>query len=242
MSRANLLAFIAHQARQIERLTGQNAELRARVEKLEGQQAKNSSNSSKPPSSDGLKKPKAKSRREKGKRKSGGQPGHVGKTLEMTARPDAVVVHALSQCEHCQQDLSGVAVADVVKRQVFDMSPMRLAVTEHQAQVKCCPQCGCQQRAAFPAGVSAPTQYGPNVLAQAVYLHSYHLLPLARLREGFADWVGQGLSEGTLQRALAQMAQAVAPALDTINDGRTRCEVVHLDETVGQSRLKKEEK
>ena len=231
MSRENLLTYIGHQAKQIELLQAQNAALQGRVVKLEGQQAKNSSNSSKPPSSDGMKKPKAKSRREKGKRKSGGQPGHVGETLEMTARPDAVVVHELAACGKCQHDLSGVAVADVVKRQVFDIPPLRLQVTEHQAQVKCCPACGCQQRAVFPAGVSAPTQYGPNVLAQAVYLHSYQLLPLARIREWFADCVGQGLSKGTLQRALGQMAQAVAPALDAIYEGLTRCEVVHLDET-----------
>lgn len=66
MSRENLVAFIQHQAEQIELLKAQNAALQARVDRLEAQLAKNSSNSSKPPSSDGLKKPKPKSRREKG--------------------------------------------------------------------------------------------------------------------------------------------------------------------------------
>lgn len=231
MSRENLVAFIEHQAKQIELLKAQNAALQARVEKLEAQLAKNSSNSSKPPSSDGLKKPAPKSRREKGKRQSGGQPGHKGETLKMVATPDAVVVHRLERCGHCQTDLSSVAVSAVVKRQVFDIPPLRLQVTEHQAQVKCCPHCGCQQRAAFPDGVGAPTQYGRNLLAHTVYLHSYQLLPLARLREWFQDCVGQGLSEGTLQQALVQMAVAVAPALDTIYAGLTRSAVVHLDET-----------
>jgi transposase len=231
LSRENLLAFIERQAEQIELLKAQNAAFQARVEKLEAQLAKNSTNSSKPPSSDGLRKVAPKSRRERGQRKSGGQVGHKGETLERVATPDEVIVHRLSTCEHCQQDLSQVSVAGMVKRQVFDLPPLRLQVTEHQAEVKVCP--GCQQtgRALFPQGVNAPTQYGPNVLAQAVYLHSYHLLPLARLREWFADCLGQGLSEGTLQRALAQMAAAVAPALDTIYEGVTRSEVVHLDET-----------
>lgn len=231
MSRENLVAFIQYQAEQIERLEAQVAQLEAQVEKLEARLAKNSTNSSKPPSSDGLKKPAPKSRREKGKRQSGGQPGHKGETLEMVATPDAVVVHRLEVCGQCQADLSGVTVAEVVKRQVFDIPPMRLQVTEHQVEVKQCPGCRCKQRAAFPNGVNAPTQYGPNLLAHAVYLHSYHLLPLARLREWFEDCVGQGLSEGTLQRALAQMAEAVAPALDTIYEGLTHADVVHLDET-----------
>jgi len=231
MSRENLLAFIHYQAKQIELLKAQNTQLRARVEKLEGQLAKNSSNSSKPPSSDGLKKPKPKSRREKGKRKTGGQPGHKGETLAMVATPDVIEVHSLSRCGHCQYDLSGVRVVDVVKRQVFDLAPIRLQVTEHQVEVKRCPICGCKQRSAFPDGVQAPTQYGPNVLAHAVYLHSYHLLPLARIREWFEACVGQGLSEGVLQRALQQMADAVAPSLDAIYEGLTHSAVVHVDET-----------
>lgn len=231
MSRENLLAFIGYQAEQIDLLKAQNAELHARVEKLEAQLTKNSTNSHKPPSSDGLKKPMPKSRRESGKRKSGGQPGHKGETLAMVAAPDEVIVHALRRCEHCHHDLSGTAVMGLVKRQVFDIPPLRLQVTEHQAEVKVCPGCQHTGRAAFPQRVNAPTQYGPNVLAQAVYLHSYHLLPLARLREWFVDCVGQGLSEGTLQGALAQMAEAVAPALDTIYEGLTRSKVVHLDET-----------
>jgi transposase len=157
--------------------------------------------------------------------------GHSGETLAMVAAPDEVVVHRLATYGHCHHDLSDVVVAGMVRRQVFDIPPMRLLVTEHQAEVKRCPLCGCQQRAVFPAGVHAPTQYGPNVLAHAVYLHSYHLLPLARIREWFQDCVGQGLSEGTLQGALAQMAEAVSPALDTIYEGLTRSMVVHLDET-----------
>jgi transposase len=231
MSREALLAFIEHQAGQIAALQAQNAQLSGRIEKLEARLAKNSSNSSQPPSSDGLKKAKAKSRREKGKRKSGGQAGHKGETLEQVAIPDEVEVHGLSRCEHCQRDLLGVAVEAVIKRQVFDIPPLRLSVREHQAEVKVCPHCGQTGQAAFPQGVSAPTQYGSNLLAQAVYLHSYHLLPLKRLREWFEDCVGQAVSEGTLQRALAQMAAAVAPALDRIYEGLTRSEVIHLDET-----------
>lgn len=231
MSREQLLAFIQHQAQQIELLKAQNAALEARVEKLEHRLNQNSTNSSKPPSSDGLKKPKPKSRRETGKRHSGGQPGHEGDTLKLVAAPDEVVLHALNTCPHCQHNLSQEVVERMVKRQVFDLPPMRLQVTEHQAQVKMCPGCGQRSRAAFPTGVNAPTQYGPNVLAHAAYLNSYHLIPIARVREWFVDCVGQVVSAGTIERAVAQLAEAVAPSLDAIYAGLTRCEVVHYDET-----------
>jgi transposase/uncharacterized coiled-coil protein SlyX len=231
LSRESLLALIEHQARQIELFKAQVAQLTAQVEKLQGQLAKNSTNSSKPPSSDGLKNPAPKSRREKGQRKSGGQAGHDGNTLEMVAVPDEVVVHALNACPHCHTDLTRLAASRVVKRQVFDIPPIPLQVSEHQSQVKVCPCCGRASQAAFPAGVTAPTQYGPNVLAQAVYLNSYHLIPLARVREWFADCVGHALSEGTIERALAQLADAVAPSLDAIYAGLTCAPVVHYDET-----------
>lgn len=238
MSRENLLVLMQYQAQQkarlreqIERLTAQNAALAARIEKLEAQLAKNSANSSKPPSSDGLNKPKPKSHREKGNRQSGGQPGHKGETLKMVDTPDEIVAHPVSVCPQCQHDLTEAAVKQVVRRQVFDMPPLRLQVTEHQAEVKECPCCRYRCRAAFPEGVNAPAQYGPNVLAHAAYLNSYHLIPSARVREWFADCVGQAISAGSIERAVAQLAQAVAPALDVIYAGVTRSAVVHFDET-----------
>lgn len=231
MSRENLLAFIQYQAEQNRLLKAQVAELEARLEKLKHRLNKNSSNSSKPPSSDGLKKPKPKSRREKGKRKSGGQPGHDGNTLKMVADPDAVVTHPHTLCAHCNHDLSSLPTERVVKRQVFDLPPIQMQVTEHQAEVKVCRCCGERSRAAFPAGVNAPTQYGPNVLAHAAYLNSYHLIPVARIREWFADCTGQAVSEGTIERALKHFADAVAPSLDVIYRGLTRADVVHYDET-----------
>ena len=231
MSREDLLALIQYQAERIAVLEKQNAELGARVAKLEGQVAKNSSNSSKPPSSDGWHKPKPKSRRERGKRQSGGQPGHKGETLKMVDTPDESVVHPVTVCRHCQYDLSQTAVQRVVRRQVFDLPPLRLHVSEHQAEVKVCGGCGGRTRALFPDGVNAPVQYGPKVLAHAAYLNSYHLIPSARVREWFADCVGQAVSEGVIERAVAQLADAVAPALDVIFEGVTRAAVVHCDET-----------
>jgi transposase len=221
---AELLAIIGEQQQVIERLT-------ARIEYLEGQLAKNSSNSGKPPSSDGLKKPAPKSQREKGKRTSGGQVGHKGKTLEAVAEPDEVVVHPIASCPHCQHDLSGVGVAAVSQRQVFELPPLRLYVTEHQAESKHCPRCQRQVQAAFPAAVQQPTQYGERFKALLVYLNAYQLLPLKRIAELTQDWLGQRVSEGTLDHALKQAAGAVAGVLNEVEGGLVKAAVAHADET-----------
>jgi hypothetical protein len=110
------------------------------------------------PSSDGLKKPSPKSLRQKGKRRNGGQQGHTGHTLKMVSEPDQIEYHALGWCPHCQTDLTGVEVERIEKRQVFDVPPVRLEVTEHQAEIKCCPGCGAWVKGAFPATVTQSVQ------------------------------------------------------------------------------------
>lgn len=226
LNRDQLLNYIALQREQMELQEAKIRQLESRLEKLEAQLAKNSTNSSKPPSSDGLKKPEPKSRREKGKRKSGGQSGHKGKTLEMVEMPDEVMIHEVATCEHCNSNLANVEAKRVVKRQVFDLPAMQLQVTEHQAQVKECPCCAKQTRADFPEDVKAPVQYGANVLAHAAYLNSYHLIPLARVREWFMDCVGQAVSEATIEKAVNRLADKVSPALDVIYEGLTCSSVV----------------
>jgi transposase len=208
--KTELLAIIREQQTVIERLSAEIAELKAQL-------AKNSRNSGKPPSSDGLKKsPAPKSQREKGKRPSGGQLGHKGETLEVVAAPDAVVIHALDCCPHCQHDLKQTAVERVSQRQVFELPPLRLLVTEHQAEQKRCPHCQRQASAAFPQGVQQLTQYGERFKGLLVYLSAYQLLPLRRITELTQDWFGQRVSEGTLERTLKQAAGAVAGVLAAV--------------------------
>src|SRR5208282_6921900 len=138
-------------------------QLEQRVQELEAQVARNSSNSGKPPSSDGLSKPSPKSLREPSGRKPGGQPGHPGQTLQRVKNPDHIAVHRLEVCPHCGgRDLGQEPALNYESRQVFDLPPSLLQVTEHRAEIKCCPHCGEEGRAEFPAGVSAPAQYGPR--------------------------------------------------------------------------------
>jgi transposase len=206
-------------------------QLTAEIQVLKDQLAKNSRNSGKPPSSDGLKKPKPQSLREKGKRASGGQAGHRGYTLRQVVKPDEIIQHEVNQCHQCQQDLSGVAVGGVVKRQVFELPQLRLRVTEHQAQTKWCPGCGRLTTADFPVEVSQPTQYGVGFKALLTYLSAYQLLPLNRIVELVEDCFGQSISEDTISSALAQMGQAIQPSIAAIERRLLQSAVAHADET-----------
>lgn len=202
----------------------------ARIQALEDQLAKNSGNSSKPPSSDGLKK-KPGSLREKGKRQSGGQKGHQGKTLEMVLHPDHVVHHELATCPHCQTDVSQVAVQRVEKRQVFDIPEVQIEVTEHQGDVKVCPGCEQVVKASFPNGVERAVQYGKRIQAQATYLSVYQLLPLKRTGEVFADFYGHAPSEALILGSIEQVHEQLQPALRAVYQQLVEVDVLHHDET-----------
>lgn len=203
-----------------------------RIEKLEDQLAKNSSNSGKPPSSDGYEKPVPKSRRKRSGKKSGGQAGHPGHTLEMVAKPDKIASHPVNCCAHCQTSLKKEKVVKVERRQVFDLPEVRLEVTEHQAEVKICPKCQQTTTASFPPEVSQPTQYGKKIKSQLAYFHEYQLLPLKRTQETVKDLYGQAVAEGTIVAACKEVARKVKPANQAIKKHLTYNELVGcFDET-----------
>jgi len=204
--------------------------LEARVKELEDRLNQNSRNSNKPPSSDGFKR-KTKSLREKGAKKSGGQKGHPGHTLKLVDRPDQVQVHTVDRCRECGAHLAAPALDHYERRQVFDLPPLQLVVTEHRAEVKTCQSCGTCNQAPFPARVTQPVQYGTGVQAVAVYLNQYQLLPYDRLRELFADLFGQPVSEGTLLAANQVCHEVLADTEQAIKQGLLNSPVIHCDET-----------
>lgn len=214
----------------VEGLLQQIAQLTERVSELERQLGRNSRNSSQPPAGDGLRKP-PRSQREKSGRKAGGQGGHPGGTLRQVAQPDQVVTHAVASCAGCGADLQAQEPTACARRQVFDLPPLKLEVTEHRAESKTCAGCGAVNQAAFPAAVTQPVQYGPRMLSTAVYLMDYQLLPFARTSELFGDLFGQALSPGTLFTAQQACAAALAGPEERIKECLRRAEVLHVDET-----------
>jgi transposase len=180
-------------------LRAENEALRAKCEALQAENAAlrrrldlDSSTSSKPPSSDGLKKkPRIPgSLRGRSGKTSGGQEGHRGDTLRQVETPDRVVRHEAPTCRHCLAGLTASMQRGVERRQVFDLPERLIEVTEHQASVYCCAACGGQTRAEFPAGVAAPAQYGERVRAAAVYLNVHQLIPEDRVAEAMGDLFG----------------------------------------------------
>jgi transposase len=207
--------------------------LRERVAELERQVGLNSGNSGKPPSSDGLKKPpRTGNLRQPSGKQTGGQPGHPGKTLRRTETPDATVDHYPQACATCGTALTAAMATDHVARQVFDLpEPRPLIVTEHRAHACRCAACGRQTRAAFPAGVTAPVQYGTRVAAFVLYLLHYQLLPEKRLAEAMADLFGVTLVTATIARISQEAAQRCQGFADAVRDHVAAAPLKHLDET-----------
>jgi transposase len=217
-----LYDIIIQQAKQI-------AELEERVRTLERQLNKNSRNSSKPPSTDRTNKPK--SRRNKSDRPVGGQVGHTGHTLHRVDDPDHTVSHQVEVCSECGMPLMDVPTHDHERRQVFDLPPVEIEVTEHQAEMKICPRCGRLNKAAFPVDVQQPAQYGPLLTSFAIYLRQYQLIPYDRLRELFADLFGYNLSQGTLVNMNRSYYEMLGPVEEEIKKQLIVSPVIHVDET-----------
>ena len=151
-------------------LWDENQMLKLRIKELEARLNLNSSNSGKPPSSDGYNKPSPKSLRGKSGKKSGGQPGHKAHQLPLNENPDHVVIHSVDICEKCHFDLKNTLPTDWKIRQVLDFIA-KMETTEHRAQVKTCPKCHHQNKASFPTGVDYKTQYGDSTKAILSYLN-----------------------------------------------------------------------
>ena len=225
-SREELVALIAA-------LRAENASLKARIAELERWLGLNSSNSGKPPSSDGLKKPpRVTSLREPSGNKPGGQKGHDGETLRQVAEPDNIIDHYPQACAECGLTLTPAMATGHSARQVFDLpEPQPPVVTEYRAHDCQCAACGARTRAAFPEGVNAPVQYGQRITAFVLYLLHYQLLPEDRLAELMRDLFGVRLVAATIARMSRSYAERLADFVEALRKLVAGAPVKHMDET-----------
>ncbi len=211
------------------------AQLVERLQSLEARLAQDSHNSSKPPSSDGFtrsRSPKKRSLRKASGQTPGGQNGHQGHALQQSDQPDTIVEHLPATCDHCQHDLTTFApLSGFEPRQVFDLPPQRLQVTEHRAYTRQCPHCQQVTSGVFPEQVSNWVQYGPGLRALAVYLVTYQLLPYARACELLNELYTCSLSPGTLANLVAECHDQLEVPEQAIKTALTRAAVLHCDET-----------
>lgn len=230
----DIFDFLPESTRQYIRfLESQIQVLNLKVHELEARLAKNSSNSSKPPGSDGLKKPiKTKSQRSQSGRKPGGQNGRAGKTLLQVEDPDHIITHHPNICIHCNLDLSGVqGICTEEKRQVFDVPKPTVEVTEHRIGIKMCPCCSNIAKGEFPENVNAPVQYGEHAQVLATYFKNQHLIPAERVCEIFEDVFGISLSPGTCSKIDKKLFAKLESFETNLKAYLIASSILHFDET-----------
>jgi len=221
---------IGSQQEQVKSLEGLIDSLQERLKTLERHQAKDSHNSSLPPSSDRFVRP-PKSLRKKSGKKPGGQKGHRGHHLRQVDNPDQILIHAVERCEHCQQDLRAQPAAVPERRQVMDLPVKRLWVTEHRVEEKQCPLCSHLTRASFPAAVSAPAQYGTSIQTLATYLVEGQSVPYARASQLLRELLGLQLSAGSIASFVKNCHQQLAEMETQLKAALVKAKVIHQDET-----------
>src|ERR1700722_6986268 len=218
----------------IASLRAEIAALRAEVADLRRRLDLNSSNSSKPPSSDGLgKKPRvAGSLRGRSGKPSGGQTGHAGGTLRQVTHFDAVVRHEACACGYCGSSLDARSATGIERRQVFDIPECPLVVTEHQATIYRCTHCRRVTKAAFPEGVVSPTEYGERIRGAAIYLNVQQLIPEDRVAQALSDlFAAATICPASVVAWVDKKARELRPVHQTIGKRVAEAAVRHLDET-----------
>jgi transposase len=224
-----LQRLIRMQAEEIKVLKARITDLERRVEQ-NNRPRKDSNNSSTPPSKDENRPQRTSSLREKTNRKVGGQPGHEGKTLEMTDHPDEVIEHRACFCPDCGNDLTNQTFELLGIRQVVDIPVIKHVVTEHQVY-RCTCTCGKLVESDFPAGVDSPVRYGKNIEALIGYLSARQYLPFKRMQEMLHDLFAVPISEGGLHRLLNRLASKGVDAYEIIRQKVLSSGVIGADET-----------
>jgi transposase len=231
---------IADAGKQIADAETQIADAEKQIADLERQLAlrqRNSTNSSKPPSSDGLagaQRPRG--RKLKSKRKPGGQPGHAGhhRRLVPAAEVSAIEVMLPHQCRHCERNLPQqpgkvTTEGELRRHQVTDLPPVKAHITEYQFPNVVCGHCGKATRMPLPAEIAG--QFGPQLTALIAYLTVFCRLPRRVVETMLADLLGIEISLGSTQKAWEEVSQAVEQPVAHLQEQLPHQAVLNVDET-----------
>ncbi|MGH3225976.1 MAG: IS66 family transposase, partial [Streptosporangiaceae bacterium] len=205
-----------------------------RIARLERQVKRDSSSSSKPPSSDSPYKKKTRDRslREKTGRRPGKQPGAPGATLGLSDHPDEVIECAPSECGRCGADLAGQPAARTERRQVRDITPPPPPfVTEYRKVTKVCPCCHALTAGTVPAAVTSRVSYGAETRAQAANLACGHHVPVARAALLLWQMTGIAVSTGWMAGIRGRAAAALAPFMEQVAALLRSAPALNVDET-----------
>ena len=216
---------------EIGELQGHILRLQRRNAELEALLARDSHNSSRPPSTDPPWAKRTRSLRRPSGKRPGGQGGHLGETLRLSERPNRTVEHRPRECRSCHAPLDSALVVGHRRQQVVEVVPARLRVTEHRLAVLRCRACGKATRGEFAGSVRSGVRYGAGVKARVLYLQQYQLLPYARTAEAMRDLFGCRLSAGTVANIVRECAEALLETELKIKRGLRRSALIHADET-----------
>src|SRR5438045_2301483 len=215
-------------------LRAENAVLQARVRELEARLGQNSSNSSRPPSSDPPQAPPGPKAPPSG-RKRGGQPGHRGayRALLPLEQVDEIVPVVPERCRHCEQPFPETAArrrARVWRHQVVELLPLAVRVTEYQMAVRRCAACGKRTRASLPPGVPR-RPFGARLTAVVALLSGRYRLSRREVQQLLRDLWAVRASLGAVVRQEQAQSAALAPIVEEARAAVQQADVVNMDET-----------
>lgn len=225
---------IAHLTQQVEHLTQQNTLLLQRIEQLERQLAaaqKNSANSSKPPSSDIVNKPKPKPNGRR-KRKPGGQPGHTKHerlpfTLDQIDDPRS---YTLDKCPECGGRLTANDKPPKIVQQV-ELVERPIAIVEHRAMVYWCPRCRKTHYAPLPPEATKGGLLGPQLTSLVAYLKGACHCSFSTIQRFCRDVLQLEISQGQLVKVIHKSTESLRPAYEELLAALPTQPYVRADET-----------
>jgi len=206
-------------------------EFDARLKRLEEIIGMNSTNSSKPPSTDNKLTKTKKPSTSNSKKKRGAQVGHKGKSLKIVATPDTTKVLLPTNCSCCDSPLKNINSSKYEKRQLFDLPDVKIQITEYQAHSLKCKKCSTLNKAEFPNNINATTQYGDNLKSLVSYLNAYQMLPYERIVETIQDLTSHKMSTGTIYNFLNTSYEKLENFENRLKQSLLKEKVLHSDET-----------